>query len=129
MKVLDYLKNNLLILDGGMGTLLQANGLTAGELPERWNISHPDIIQKIHRDYYNAGSNVVSTNTFGANSLKFDADTLEAIVKAAVANAKAGDVILLAGKGHESYQLICGKKIPFSEKTIIEEALLELAEV
>jgi 5-methyltetrahydrofolate--homocysteine methyltransferase len=51
MKILDYLKNNLLILDGGMGTLLQANGLTAGELPERWNISHTDIIQKIHRDY------------------------------------------------------------------------------
>ena len=88
MKILDYLKNNLLILDGGMGTLLQANGLTAGELPERWNISHPDIIQKIHRDYYNAGSNVVSTNTFGANLLKFSKDELEEIIRAAVENAK-----------------------------------------
>ncbi len=55
-------------------------------------------------------------------------DRREAI-RFAVANAKTGDVILLAGKGHENYQLICGKKIPFSEKTIIEEALLELAEV
>ncbi|MBE6594106.1 MAG: homocysteine methyltransferase [Ruminococcaceae bacterium] len=88
MKILDYIKNNLLILDGGMGTLLQAHGLAAGELPERWNISHPEVIQKIHRDYYNAGSNVVSTNTFGANLLKFSHEELENIVRAAVENAK-----------------------------------------
>ncbi len=55
-------------------------------------------------------------------------DRREAI-RFAVANAKSGDIILLAGKGHETYQLVCGKKLPFSEKTIIEEALLELAEV
>ena len=55
-------------------------------------------------------------------------DRREAI-RFAVANVKEGDVVLLAGKGHENYQLVCGKKIPFSEKTIIEEALLELAEV
>lgn len=88
MKILDYLKNNILILDGGMGTLLQANGLEAGELPETWNISHPEVIQKIHRDYFNAGSNVVSTNTFGANLLKFTRDELEEIIRAAVENAK-----------------------------------------
>ena len=88
MKILDFIKNNLLILDGGMGTLLQAHGLTAGELPERWNISHPDVIQEIHRDYYNAGSNVVSTNTFGANLLKFSREELDDIVRAAVENAK-----------------------------------------
>ena len=72
MKILDYLKNNILILDGGMGTLLQANGLEAGELPETWNISHPEVIQKIHRDYFNAGSNVVSTILHGSkiSSLK-----------------------------------------------------------
>ncbi len=88
MKILDYLKENLLVLDGGMGTLLQASGLPAGELPERWNISHPEVIQKIHRDYYDAGSNVVSTNTFGANLLKFPHDELDEIVRAAVENAK-----------------------------------------
>jgi len=88
MKILDYLKSNILILDGGMGTLLQANGLEVGELPERWNITHPDIIQKIHRDYFNAGSNVVSTNTFGANLLKFSPAELEEIVRAAVENAR-----------------------------------------
>ena len=50
MKILDFIKNNLLILDGGMGTLLQSHGLAAGELPERWNLTHPKVIQKIHRD-------------------------------------------------------------------------------
>ena len=72
-----------------MGTLLQAEGLSAGEHPERWNITHPEIIQKIHRDYYDAGSNVVSTNTFGANLLKFSHEELEDIIAAAVNNAKA----------------------------------------
>ena len=88
MRILDYLKNNILILDGGMGTLLQSNGLSAGELPETWNISHPEVIKKIHRDYYDAGSNVVSTNTFGANVLKFSAEELDNIVRAAIENAK-----------------------------------------
>ena len=89
MKILDYLKQNILYLDGGMGTLLQAEGLMAGEHPERWNITHPEIIQRIHRSYYDAGSNVVSTNTFGANMLKFSHDELDAIICAAVENAKA----------------------------------------
>ena len=88
MKILDYLKDNLLILDGGMGTLLQSAGLPSGELPERWNLTHPEVIQKIHRDYFEAGSNVVSTNTFGANLLKFSPDELDDIVRAAVENAK-----------------------------------------
>ena len=71
MNVLDYLKENIVYLDGGMGTILQGKGLQAGELPEKWNISHPDVISGIHKDYYDAGSNIVNTNTFGANSLKF----------------------------------------------------------
>ena len=88
MKITEFLKDNILFLDGGMGTLLQAHGLSAGELPERWNITHPDVITDIHRSYYASGSNVVSTNTFGANSLKFSVDELDVIVKAAVKNAK-----------------------------------------
>ncbi|MBQ2765781.1 MAG: homocysteine S-methyltransferase family protein [Clostridia bacterium] len=89
MKITEYLKDHILYLDGGMGTLLQAQGLVPGELPERWNLTHPDIITSIHRDYYNAGSNVVNTNTFGANILKFSEEELDSIVKAAVANARA----------------------------------------
>ena len=88
MNILDFLKNNILYLDGGMGTLLQSEGLKAGELPEDWNISHPEVITDIHRRYYKAGSNVVNTNTFGANSLKFSESELEDIVKAAIKNAK-----------------------------------------
>lgn len=88
MKILDYIKNDLLILDGGMGTLLQARGLGAGELPETWNITHPDVITEIHRQYYNSGSNVVSTNTFGANLLKFSPEELDKIACAAMQNAR-----------------------------------------
>ena len=87
MKILDYIKENLLILDGGMGTLLQKKGLPVGELPERWNLTHPEIIQEIHRAYFDTGSNVVSTNTFGANILKFSHDELDQIICAAVKNA------------------------------------------
>lgn len=85
----DYLQTNIVYLDGGMGTLLQAQGLQPGEHPERWNITHPDVITAIHKAYFDAGSNVVSTNTFGANALKFSDAELEEIIKAAVANAKA----------------------------------------
>ncbi len=88
MKILEYIQQNIVYLDGGMGTLLQEKGLQLGELPERWNLSHPEIIQEIHTAYFNAGSNVVATNTFGANSLKFNDDELEAIISAAVKNAK-----------------------------------------
>ena len=89
MNILEFTKENLLVLDGGMGTLLQAAGLAPGESPERWNLTHPDVVTGIHRDYFRAGSHVVNTNTFGANLLHFGADELDEIVKAAVQNAKA----------------------------------------
>jgi 5-methyltetrahydrofolate--homocysteine methyltransferase len=84
----EYLKNNIVYLDGGMGTLLQAEGLAPGERPEGWNISHPEVITRIHKEYFDAGSNVVSTNTFGANLLHFTQQELETVIRAAVANAK-----------------------------------------
>ncbi len=83
----DFLKNNMVLLDGGMGTLLQARGLQPGEKPETWNLSHPQEIIAIHKAYFDAGSNVVCTNTFGANGLKYASDQLEAIVCAALQNA------------------------------------------
>lgn len=87
MNLRDFIKNNIVYLDGGMGTLLQKSGLQPGELPERWNISHPEVIKEIHKSYYDSGSNIVNTNTFGANSLKFDADELSEIIYHAVKNA------------------------------------------
>ena len=89
MKFKSYLENNLIILDGGMGTLLQKAGLAPGELPERWNLTHADEVTAIHRAYFDAGSNVVNTNTFGANNLKFSTTELDDIVRAAVENARA----------------------------------------
>ena len=88
MKFADFLKNNIVYLDGGMGTLLQKLGLEPGEYPELWNITHPDVITNIHKSYFDSGSNVVSTNTFGANTLKFTDDELENIVCHAIENAK-----------------------------------------
>ena len=89
MNFREFLKSNIVYLDGGMGTLLQEKGLRAGESPELWNISHPEVITEIHRQYFDSGSNVVSINTFGANSLKFESNQLEEIIKSAVNNAKA----------------------------------------
>lgn len=88
MKILDYLKDNILYLDGGMGSMLQARGLNPGEMPEMWNISHPEDIRDIHRSYFDAGCNVVLANTFGANTLKFAPEHLEKIVSEAIGNAK-----------------------------------------
>ena len=87
MNINEFLKENTVILDGGMGTLLQKEGLLPGELPERWNLTRSDVIERIHRDYFNAGANIVNTNTFGANILKFTSDELEQIIKSAVETA------------------------------------------
>lgn len=87
MNIRDFIKNNIVYLDGGMGTLLQKSGLQPGELPEHWNISHPEVIREIHKNYYDSGSNVVNTNTFGANTLKFSIDELDEIICHAVKNA------------------------------------------
>lgn len=87
MNFKEFLKSNIVYLDGSMGTMLQQNGLPAGEHPENWNITNPDVIENIHLSYFNAGSNVVCTNTFGANCLKFTDSELESIIKSAVKNA------------------------------------------
>ena len=86
----DKLGKQLLFLDGGMGTLLQKEGLKPGELPESWNLEKPEVIQAVHRAYYEAGSNVLLTNTFGANCVKYhdSAYTLKEVVEAAVQNVK-----------------------------------------
>ncbi len=88
MNLLEYANQHLLFLDGGMGTLLQKAGLCPGELPEVWNLTHPEEITRIHTDYLNAGSHVISTNTFGANLLKFSPEELDRVIGAAVQNAR-----------------------------------------
>ena len=88
MDVREFLQQNIVYLDGGTGTLLQAAGLPLGELPERWNVTNATAVQDIHRAYFDVGSNIVATNTFGANSLKFSERELNEIVKAAIENVR-----------------------------------------
>lgn len=76
-----------LFWDGGMGTILQERGLAAGELPEIWNLTHPEEIIALHRSYLEAGSDIINTNTFGANALKFP-ENLREIVTTAVRHAQ-----------------------------------------
>ncbi len=90
MSVLKLLKEKLVILDGGLGTLLQAQGLSAGEHPERWGITKKELLSTIHKSYFDAGSNIVCANTFGANVLKFDEEELDLIIKNAIENARLG---------------------------------------
>ena len=86
----ERLGKELLYFDGGMGTLLQSKGLRPGELPETWNLTRRKDIIEIHRRYYEAGSDIVLTNTFGANALKFHdtAHELKEVVYTAVKNVQ-----------------------------------------
>lgn len=81
------------LFDGAMGTMLQKYGLAGGECPDIYNLSHPDIVRRIHREYAEAGSEYITTNTFGASPLKLAdyglEDKVEAIAQAAVQNARA----------------------------------------
>ena len=89
--LLEKLGKELLFFDGGMGTLLQKEGLRPGELPETWNIEKKDVIQKIHADYKAAGSQIILTNTFGANRIKYHNQPycVEEVVAAAVENVRS----------------------------------------
>ena len=80
-----------LYFDGGTGSVLQTMGLKGGELPERWNLIHPDRIIELHRSYFAAGSDIVNTNTFGANRLHYgDPEELRNIIRAGVRHVREG---------------------------------------
>ena len=67
----ECLGNQILFFDGGTGSVLQAQGLKPGELPENWNIEQEEKIVQLGYGYYLAGSNIINTNTFGAFETKF----------------------------------------------------------
>ena len=100
----ERLGKELLFFDGGTGTLLQERGLAPGELPESWNISRREEMIDIHRQYFAAGSDIVLTNTFGANALKYHDDgcNLETVIQAAVENVKTA-ASLEVGNEREVY--------------------------
>ncbi|MCI7263268.1 MAG: homocysteine S-methyltransferase family protein, partial [Clostridiaceae bacterium] len=106
MGILEELKERVLLFDGGMGSLLQERGLRPGELPETWNITHPEVLTEIHQAYLEAGADIILTNTFGANRLKYREDSefpLTEIVSSAVKNAKKA--VHQAGKGYIALDL------------------------
>ncbi|MCR5708352.1 MAG: homocysteine S-methyltransferase family protein, partial [Ruminococcus sp.] len=82
--------NSFVFLDGGMGTMLQAAGLSTDHVPELLNLTAPDAIISIHSQYVESGSDIIYSNTFGANSYKLEGSghTVAEVVSAAVANAK-----------------------------------------
>ncbi|MBR6702145.1 MAG: homocysteine S-methyltransferase family protein, partial [Clostridia bacterium] len=88
MKVTEFIKKNIVLLDGATGSLMQKLGFPAGERPETANLTHTDMITGIHKQYFDAGSNIVNTNTFGANSLNFSHSELEEIIAAAISNVR-----------------------------------------
>lgn len=86
----DLLKKDFILLDGGMGTMLQKSGLKLGEIPETLNITRPEVVADVHRSYIDSGAQIIATNTFGANSYKIKNSgyTVDELISAAVKNAR-----------------------------------------
>lgn len=99
-------QGDILISDGALGTILQQQGIRPGECPEAWSISHPDVITRIASAYVDAGAEIVSTNSFGANAFKLKlyglADKVSEFNRAAAAlarNAVAGRAYVAGSVG------------------------------
>ena len=88
MNIREILGKQLLFFDGGMGTMLQKNGMKGGDIPELLNITDPALIKRIHSQYLEAGANIITTNTFGANPLKSEGIPIDLVIAAAVGNAR-----------------------------------------
>ena len=131
MSFRELLNKGPFFLDGGMGTLLQAEGLKPGEAPETWNLTHPDTITVIHRAYYEAGTNMVATNTFGVHPQRYDRDTCEKMIRAAVACAEQARKEAVCS--HEMFIGMdigpCGKLLKPLGPLDFEEAVKGFAEV
>ena len=129
MNVLEEIRKAPVLFDGGTGTLLQERGLRPGELPETWNLLHPDIITSLHRAYLDAGARILTANTFGANPLKFDHETLPRIIRAAVDCARRA----IAESGVDACVALdigpCGKLLRPLGDLDFEDAVAVFAEV
>ena len=86
-KISELIRQKRIYFDGGFGTMLQKQGLPAGTPPEAWNLDYPKIIEDIHRQYLDAGCNIITTNTFGVNCLKYE--NYKELIKSAVKCAKS----------------------------------------
>lgn len=128
MTIREEIGKRILFFDGGMGTLLQEQGLQAGELPETWNLKNPEPIIQIHKAYLAAGADIILANTFGAKRFKYGED-LEKIVTAGVANAKKA----VAESGKKAYVALdigsTGKLLKPMGTLDFEEAVGVFAEI
>ena len=104
----ERLRRGPFFLDGGMGSLLQAQGLKPGEAPEIWNLTHPEQITAIHRAYYEAGSHLVMANTFGVHPLRYAPEECGKMIRAAVECVKAARETACAVKHDEKAELFIG---------------------
>lgn len=101
LKITDILGKRLLFFDGAMGTMLQKNGMKGGDIPELLNITDRSLIEKIHNGYLEAGADIITANTFGANPLK--------------AEELGGSVDILAAEG-TAIAKQCAEKFSTPEK-------------
>ena len=92
-EIKEQLNKRTLLLDGAMGTMLQVYGLKSGECSEEWNISHPEVVRKIHQEYIRAGADVILTNTFGANRIKLRSFSIETNIQ------KINEIAVTIAKG------------------------------
>ncbi len=131
MGLKEQIKTELLFFEGGMGTQLQAAGLPAGELPERWNLTHPQAVQAVHEAYLKAGCQLMKANTFGANRPKLEAEGLrpEEVIPAALRIARAAR----EATGAEAYVGLdigpCGQLLQPFGSLPFEEAVALFAEM
>ena len=80
--ILTLVRRRTVLLDGAFGTMLMAEGLQSGDVPEAWNLNRPEVVRSIHKRYFEAGADVVLTNSFGGNRLKLEkADRADEVVR------------------------------------------------
>ena len=112
MNLLECVKSGLFYMDGGTGSYLQAKGLKPGELPELWNITHPDVITELGKSYFEAGSHMICTNTFGVNRIKFNGEngtpSVFELVEAAYRCANAARETAVGGQANRFIALDVG---------------------
>ena len=129
MTIREEIGKRILFFDGGMGTLLQEQGLQAGELPETWNLKNPEPIIQILKAYLAAGADIILANTFGANRFKYGGDLEKIVTELEKGNLSLEDSL---NKFEEGMKISkdCSKLLEDAEKriTIILEKNGEIKE-
>lgn len=117
--VLNIIKDRIVCFDGAMGTMLLKAGLSSGEIPELYNIEHREKVFSVHKGYLEAGADIITTNTFGANRIKLEESgyTVDRVVREAVRVAReaAGEKLVALDIGPLGQLLKPVGTLPFEE--------------